>query len=99
MILRRSVVGCVQHSPVALHIAANLFKRLDQLEQELSVSSDRQTFDILEDKVGSVEFPRDTHEVLHKSIARVVKRPLADQRESLARRATEYRIDRFVSDT
>jgi len=54
---------------------------------------DRETLDVLEDKIGGFQFGYDAYEFPNKAVARVVEGAMAHHREALAGGATEYNID------
>ena len=91
-ILRYAVMVRVQNLPRGQHIVAVRFELLDDLLQKALLLTDRQTFDVLEDEIVSSQFVDDAREVFDQRIARIVERPLTDEREPLTGRTAENDI-------
>ena len=58
-----------------------------------------QAFDVLEDEVLWLQLDGDSHKVIDKLVARVVKSPLPNQREALTRRTANNHVDVTVANT
>ena len=55
--------------------------------------ADRQAFDVLENKVRGLQLGHNSGKFADEAIPRIVKCPVADQRESLARSATKNYVN------
>ena len=97
-VLWNAVVGRVQNVVWKPDAISQLFKGLNQLVEKLDVLSDGKPLDILENAVLRPDFPDDAEELLDELIAGVVKIPLPDHREALARRSAEDDVDIALAD-
>ena len=97
--LRCAVVGRVEHLPRQADGVTGRIEGGDQLIKKGPLFPDSEPLHIFEDERASPQLRDDADELKDQAVARVFKRPLADERESLAGRAAEDAINRPVSDS
>src|SRR5690606_38255282 len=97
-VLRHSVASRVEHLSRRANDIARRFEGNYQLGQERLVAADRQPLDVFEHEASGIEFGHEADKLANQQIAGIVERTVADQREPLARRASEYAIDAPIPD-
>jgi hypothetical protein len=97
-VLRYAVMSCIQDAVLFEDVVSVITKLLDNLFEKLAMASDGQAPDVLEDKIGCLQFNYDPNEMVDERIAGVVERPFTNHAEALARSTAKNRIHAPITD-
>src|ERR1035438_212234 len=97
--LRNAIVGSIQDLPREFDPIANLREGFDYFIEEGAMFPHRKTLDVLEYKIGCLQFVYDADKLSNKRVAWIVECSVTNEGKSLARSATEDYIDPFASNS
>jgi hypothetical protein len=97
--LRYAEFSRIENFPWKLRAVTHTAKLFYEFVEKTPMLPNRQTLDVLKDKIRGLEFGHNADEFTNKTVSRVIQRTVADQGEPLARSASENDIDAAAANT